>query len=79
MRLQLNSKEDIFLPHLDLNHGPLEPKANALSMNHADPLIGIEGLKDHSILFPIMSIFLGETFVALSSIEKSSKKKIQFH
>ena len=30
-------KEEIFLPSLDLNHGPLEPKASVLPMSYAGP------------------------------------------
>ena len=32
-----NTKEEKVLPHWDLNHGPLEPKASVLPMSYADP------------------------------------------
>ena len=32
-----NLKRENFLPHQDLSHDPLEPKATVLSMSYADP------------------------------------------
>ena len=29
----LQKRGNFFIPHFDLNHGPLEPKANVLSMS----------------------------------------------
>ena len=41
MRSQLkNERENSFLPHRDLNHGPLEPKASVLPMSYTDSLNG---------------------------------------
>ena len=32
------TKEDFFISHLYLNHGPLEPEASVLQMSYTDPL-----------------------------------------
>ena len=39
MRSKLKNERGIFfLPHLDLNHGPLEPRASVLPMSYSDPI-----------------------------------------
>ena len=37
MRSQLKNERGNFIPHQDLNHGPLEPIASVLTMSYADP------------------------------------------
>ena len=44
MRSLLETKEEIFLPHQDLNCGPLKPKASVLSMSHAEIVLVIKAL-----------------------------------
>ena len=39
MRSQLKTKEEIFLPHQDLNHGFLELKASVWPISYADPYL----------------------------------------
>ena len=39
MRSQLKTERGFFLPHQDLNQGPLEPKASVLPMSYTDFLM----------------------------------------